>query len=89
MNWVSTTSGLWNSIGTQFWTNPYTPEPWIISTALANNQEIVTLHDNANIKDVANFTQSNLSPNINFVAKHFHIQTITLPELMYKLNKKF
>lgn len=85
MDWLSN-SERWSPAGISEWQKADKADPWLIATAKVSHQTIVTMDGNgrATLLDVSSF--SGKEPKINAVADQFKVQTITLYELLDKLN---
>ncbi|MBU7461973.1 MULTISPECIES: DUF4411 family protein [Lactiplantibacillus] len=85
MNWI-TQSKRWNAAGISEWQSPDKADPWLIATAKVNSQTIVTLDGNGRATMPNIGSNSKKEPKINAVATQFNVPTMTIYELLEKLD---
>jgi len=85
MDWV-TDSKYWNAAGISKWQSPDKADPWLVATAKVNQQTIVTMDGNGRAFMPDDGVLSKQEPKISAVSTHFGVQTITIYELLDKLN---
>jgi len=85
MDWV-TDSKYWNAAGISKWQSPDKADPWLVATAKVNQQTIVTMDGNGRVSMPDDGALSKQEPKISAVSTHFGVQTITIYELLDKLN---
>lgn len=85
MDWI-TQSKRWSAAGISEWQVPDKADPWLIATAKVNGQTIVTLDGNGRATMPNIGSDSKKEPKINAVANQFNVSTMTIYELLEKLN---
>lgn len=85
MDWV-TNCKRWNAAGISKWQSPDKADPWLIATAQVNQQVIVTMDGNGHAFMPNDGVLSKQEPKIDAVARQFGVQTMTIYELLEKLQ---
>lgn len=85
MDWISNCNR-WSPAGISQWQSPDKADPWLIATAMLNNDVIVTMDGNgrATMPDIG--SDSSREPKIGAVANQFGVRTIALYDMLDELK---